>query len=89
MSSEPKLPRPILRPRRMRRNAVIRGLVRETRLTPDRLVLPVFVIDGENRREPIDAMPGHARLSIDLIVAQCRATSSIVGSSRGGTILVK
>jgi porphobilinogen synthase len=72
MTSEPKLPRPILRPRRMRRNPVIRGLVRETRLTPEQLVLPLFVIDGENRREPIGAMPGHARLSIDLIVAHCR-----------------
>jgi porphobilinogen synthase len=77
MSSEQKLPRPIRRPRRTRRNAVIRSLVRETRLTPDRLVLPLFVIDGENRREPIGAMPGHARLSIDLIVAQCREALSL------------
>jgi len=72
MSAEQKLPRPVRRPRRMRRNAVVRGLVRETRLTPDRLVLPLFVIDGENRREPIAAMPGQARLSIDVIVKLCR-----------------
>lgn len=77
MDSPQKLPRPSRRPRRLRRNEVIRRLVRQTRLTPDRLVLPLFVIDGENRSEPIDAMPGHARLSIDLIIAQCREAISL------------
>jgi len=72
MDSSSELPRPHRRPRRLRRNQVIRGLVRETRLTPDRLVLPLFVIDGRNRSEPIGAMPGHARMSIDLITARCR-----------------
>ena len=71
------LPRPHRRPRRLRRNPVIRGLVRETRLTPDRLVLPLFVIDGRQRSEPIGAMPGHARMSIDLIVAKCREAMSL------------
>ena len=69
---EHELPRPQRRPRRLRRNEVIRRLVRETRLTPDRLVLPLFVIDGQQRSEPIAAMPGHARQSIDLIITQCR-----------------
>ncbi len=72
MSNNPELPRPVRRPRRLRRSAAIRGLVRETRLTPDRLVLPLFIIDGENRCEPIDAMPGQARLSIDKAIEQCR-----------------
>ena len=72
MDSSPELPRPHRRPRRLRRNQAIRGLVRETRLIPDRLVLPLFVIDGRNRSEPIGAMPGHARMSIDLITARCR-----------------
>jgi len=66
------LPRPRRRPRRLRRSPVIRGLVRETRLTPDRLVLPLFVVDGQDRAEPIAAMPGHARLSVDLIIRRCR-----------------
>ena len=66
------LPRPWRRPRRTRRNAVIRGLVRETRLTPDHLVLPLFVIDGEAVSVPISSMPGHARLSIDLVIEKCR-----------------
>ena len=77
MSLEHKLPRPLRRPRRMRRNAIVRGLVRETRLTPDRLVLPLFVIDGKDRSEPIGAMPGHARQSIDRIVGQCREALSL------------
>ncbi|MCH7925876.1 MAG: porphobilinogen synthase, partial [Planctomycetes bacterium] len=40
--------------------------------TPDRLVLPLFMIDGDDRAEPIAAMPGHARLSIDRIIRKCR-----------------
>ncbi len=71
-SKTPDLPRPLRRPRRLRRSAAIRGLVRETRLTPDRLVLPIFLIDGENRDEPIDAMPGRSRLSIDNAINECR-----------------
>ncbi len=59
------LPRPIRRPRRLRRTAAIRGLVRETHLTPQRLVLPLFLTGGTNVSIPIDAMPGHARLSVD------------------------
>lgn len=66
----------IRRPRRLRRNAVIRGLVRETRLTPDRLVLPLFLIDGEGKEEPIGAMPGRSRLTIDRTIGELeRATS--------------
>ena len=60
------------RPRRMRRTETIRRLVRETRLTPDRLVLPQFIIDGANKSEPIDAMPGRGRLSIDKTIAECK-----------------
>lgn len=60
------------RPRRLRRTETIRNLVRETRLTPDRLVLPQFVVDGDGRTEPIGAMPGRARQSIDRTVAECK-----------------
>jgi porphobilinogen synthase len=72
MPSTPNLPRPRRRPRRLRRSPTIRGLIRETRLTPDRLILPLFIIDGENVADPIASMPGHARLSIDRSIAQCR-----------------
>ena len=58
-----------VRPRRNRRNAAIRGLVRETQvLAPGHLVQPLFVQDGEALRTEIPSMPGQARLSIDLLV---------------------
>jgi porphobilinogen synthase len=56
---------------RMRRNRVdpwTRRLVAENRLTPDDLILPVFVLDGTGRREAVSSMPGVERLSIDLMV---------------------
>jgi porphobilinogen synthase len=72
MPFSPHLPRPRRRPRRLRRTPVVRGLIRETRLTPDRLILPLFLTDGEGIAEPITSMPGHARLSIDRSIVQCR-----------------
>ena len=60
------------RPRRLRRSDAIRRLVRETTLTPDRLVQPQFVMEGRDRSEAIDAMPGRFRLSIDRTIAECR-----------------
>ncbi|MCH8253322.1 MAG: porphobilinogen synthase [Planctomycetes bacterium] len=71
MTDQHDLPRPHRRPRRLRRTETIRRLVRETRLTPDRLVLPQFVVEGDDRSEPIEAMPGRSRLSIDRTVAEC------------------
>jgi porphobilinogen synthase len=53
------------RMRRLRRSAWIRNLVAENRLTVHDLIWPIFLIDGERRREPIDAMPGVFRLSVD------------------------
>ncbi len=47
-------------------------MVCETRLTPDRLVLPQFLIEGRDRSEPIPPMPGRFRLSIDRTIAECR-----------------
>ncbi len=61
-----------LRPRRNRRGDAIRRLVRETWLTPADFILPLFIIEGRNRREPIAAMPGQDRLSPDLIVKTAR-----------------
>ena len=55
----------------------MRRLLRETRLSPDDLVLPAFVQEGEGLRTPIDSMPGHARLSIDLLVELARETESL------------
>jgi porphobilinogen synthase len=71
-----RLPVPSLTPRvfpatRLRRNrasAFSRRLVREHQLTPDNLIYPVFVLEGEGQREPVASMPGVERLSIDLLV---------------------
>lgn len=64
------------RPRRLRRSATIRDLVRETRVHPSQLVLPLFVIDGADRSEPIGALPGCSRMSIDRLVAHCELAAS-------------
>jgi len=58
----------LIRPRRNRSRPALRRLVRETRLSSDDLVLPLFVQEGEQQRTPIDSLPGQARLSIDLLV---------------------
>lgn len=50
----------------------MRSMARETSLTPGNLVLPLFLQDGENKRSEIAAMPGQARLSVDLAVALAR-----------------
>ncbi len=53
------------RMRRLRANETIRSLVRETRLSVDELVYPIFVIEGENIKNPVDSMPGIYQYSID------------------------
>ncbi|HYG46237.1 MAG TPA: porphobilinogen synthase [Bordetella sp.] len=59
---------PATRLRRNRRDEFSRRLVRENVLTTDDLILPVFVLDGENRREAVASMPGVERLTIDLLL---------------------
>ncbi len=61
---------PGTRMRRMRRDAFSRRLARETRLTADDLIQPLFVIEGAARREPVASMPGIERLGIDRLVAE-------------------
>ena len=65
-------PFPTTRMRRMRADDFSRRLMRETVLTPDDLIWPVFVLDGNNRREPIASMPCVERLSIDLLIEEAR-----------------
>ena len=59
---------PLGRPRRLRRDAFTRNLVRENRLSPHDLIYPVFVLDGHQRREAVVSMPGVDRLSLDLLL---------------------
>ncbi len=61
---------PATRLRRNRRDEFSRRLVRENVLTCNDLILPVFVLDGENRREAVPSMPGVERLSIDLLLQE-------------------
>ena len=58
------------RPRRLRRTEAIRALVRETRLTPDDFIYPLFVCEGEGVRREIGSMPGCFNLSIDELVRE-------------------
>jgi len=59
---------PRTRPRRLRRDGFTRRLVRETGLSPDNLVQPLFVIEGTDRAEPVASMPGIERLTIDRLL---------------------
>ncbi len=67
---------PVTRLRRFRRTPTLRRLVRETRLSIDNLVLPLFVRPGDGVREPVTSMPGVFRESVDQIVATCRAATA-------------
>ena len=61
-------PYPLSRPRRLRRDGFSRNLVREHALSAHDLIYPVFVLDGEQRRETVASMPGVERLSLDLLM---------------------
>jgi porphobilinogen synthase len=75
---------PVHRMRRLRVSESIRRLVRETRLDPAQFVLPLFAIPGEGVRKEISSMPGHAQLSVDLLVTECE---ECVKLGLGGVIL--
>ena len=63
---------PIQRPRRLRRNANLRRMVRETRLSVDDLIMPLFVVPGRGVENPVASMPGVAQLSVDRVVEECK-----------------
>src|SRR5450759_1758902 len=64
------------RPRRLRRSAAIRSLVRETRLSPDNFLYPLFAVTGEGQRREIGSMPGVYQLSVDEIVKEAAAAKA-------------
>jgi porphobilinogen synthase len=64
------------RPRRLRRTAAIRSLVRETRLAPDMFIYPLFVCPGEGQRREVGSMPGVYQLSVDEVVREAAAAKS-------------
>ncbi|MCT4640298.1 MAG: porphobilinogen synthase [Bacteroidales bacterium] len=63
---------PTTRLRRMRYSEVTRNMIRETELTANDLVMPLFVCPGENVKNPISSMPGNSQLSVDLLVKECK-----------------
>lgn len=63
---------PEYRPRRMRINEAFRSLVRETSLSPDNLIYPLFIQSGKKVREPIISMPGIYRLSVDQLAKEAK-----------------
>jgi len=68
----PFAPYPAGRPRRLRRDSFTRDLVREHVVRPSDLIYPVFVVDGERRREAVVSMPGVERLSLDQLLPVAR-----------------
>jgi porphobilinogen synthase len=63
---------PAYRPRRLRRSETLRRMVRETRLSVDNLILPLFVVPGKGVENPVGSMPGVAQMSVDRTVEECR-----------------
>src|SRR5713226_7981666 len=78
------MPFPIQRMRRLRATESIRNMVRETRLTPSQLILPLFVCPGEGVRREIGSMPGNYHMSIDELTRECAEVQSL---GIGGVIL--
>ena len=72
------------RPRRLRTSPAMRALVRETQLSPARLIAPLFVVGGRGVRQPIASLPGQARLSADLALETAR---ELAGLGVGGIML--
>ena len=68
---------PQTRMRRTRAHEFSRRLVRESILTVDDLIWPVFVLEGENRTEPVSSMPGVERMSADLLLKACRKAQDL------------
>jgi porphobilinogen synthase len=68
---------PVTRLRRLRINPVLRSMVRETRLSPEQLVYPLFVRPGEGIRTEIASMPGNFQWSVDTLVEEVRTVQSL------------
>jgi porphobilinogen synthase len=70
-------PYPTTRMRRMRRDDFSRRMMRETVLTPDDFIYPVFVLEGQGMREPVPSMPGIERMSIDLLIEEAQTIAAL------------
>jgi len=63
---------PRYRPRRLRKNELLRRMVRETKLSLDDLIQPLFVVPGTNVKEPIESLEGQYRFSTDMLVEEVK-----------------
>ena len=63
---------PVYRPRRLRKSEGLRKMVRETRLSPESFIYPLFVVHGRKVKRDIESMPGIAQLSVDLAVKEAQ-----------------
>ena len=68
---------PMTRMRRSRANEFSRRLVRESGLSCDDLIWPVFVLEGKGRTEPVESMPGVERMSADLLVTAAKEAAEL------------
>ncbi|HBO84912.1 MAG: delta-aminolevulinic acid dehydratase [Deltaproteobacteria bacterium GWC2_42_11] len=68
---------PKYRPRRLRRNQTIRRMIRETTLSINDLILPIFVTFGRNVKKPIGSMPGHYQISIDNLAKEVKEVKDL------------
>ncbi len=75
VSSTPRTP--VQRPRRLRRTDALRRMVRETVLTVDDLIYPLFVMEGEGQQLEVPSMPGCFRYSLDLLLAEVKAAQDL------------
>jgi len=68
---------PATRPRRLRMSEIVRKMVRETRLSPDQFIYPMFVCPGEGIKKEISSMPGNYHWSVDTLVEEVRSVKSL------------
>jgi porphobilinogen synthase len=68
---------PDYRPRRFRRNAQLRSLIRETRLSPEQFIYPLFIMPGKGKREEVPSMPGVFRLSVDQLGREAKELAGL------------
>jgi len=68
---------PLYRPRRLRESPLLRRMVRETRLSVENLILPLFTVHGRGVRDPVTSMPGVSRLSLDELLKEAKDAASM------------
>ena len=67
----------LIRPRRNRKSAAIRDMVQESHLNSSNLIYPIFIIDGENKKEEVVSMPGIYRFSIDNLLKEVEESMNL------------